>query len=59
MLYPLDAPRIVLVARELVELEATPASPEGWASCIKVLLVIQLREERNMKYLRQRNGPSA
>jgi hypothetical protein len=33
MLYPRDAPRILLLA--LVELEATPASSEGWASSIK------------------------
>ena len=31
MLYPRDAPRIAAL---LVELEAAPASSEGWASCI-------------------------
>jgi hypothetical protein len=33
MLYPRDEPRILLLARE--ELEAAPASSEGWASSIK------------------------
>ena len=40
MLYPRDAPRILLLAVKLrVELEAARASSEGWASCIKIAII--------------------
>jgi hypothetical protein len=38
MLYPRDAPRILLLARE--ELEAAPASLEGWVSSIKTISIL-------------------